>query len=98
MSFRSVFIALTIAFALILSALLIQRALPRVETDQPNADFVKATGRCACWSIFWAILHTAIPSGAWPSWRCNVISGAPLFAPLLLSNLAILGFLGLQCL
>jgi hypothetical protein len=47
MSLRSVFIALTIAFALILSALIIQRAFPRVVTNQPNADFVKATGKCA---------------------------------------------------
>jgi hypothetical protein len=47
MSFRSVFVALTIAFALILGAFLIQRARPRIETDQPNADFVKATGKCA---------------------------------------------------
>jgi hydroxylamine dehydrogenase len=47
MSFRTVFIALTIAFALILAAFLVQRARPRVETDQPNADFVKATGKCA---------------------------------------------------
>jgi len=47
MSFRSVFIALTIGFALILGAFLVQRARPRVETDQPNADFVKATGKCA---------------------------------------------------
>src|SRR5215467_12953269 len=47
MSFRSVFIALTIAFALILGAFLVQRARPRIETDQPNADFVKATGKCA---------------------------------------------------
>ena len=46
MSFRSVFVALAIAFALILGAFLIQRARPRIETDQPNADFVKATGQC----------------------------------------------------
>jgi hypothetical protein len=45
MSFRSGFVALTIAFALILGAFLIQRARPRIETDQPNADFVKATGK-----------------------------------------------------
>ena len=47
MSFRSIFIALVIAFALILSAFLIQRARPRVETEQPNVEFVKATGKCA---------------------------------------------------
>src|SRR5215469_3727359 len=47
MSFRSVFIAITISFALILSAFLLHRARPRVEVDQPRADFVKATGKCA---------------------------------------------------
>ncbi|HEV1994192.1 MAG TPA: multiheme c-type cytochrome [Candidatus Acidoferrum sp.] len=47
MSFRAVFIAIVIAFALILSAFLVQRARPRIETDQPNASFVKATGKCA---------------------------------------------------
>jgi formate-dependent nitrite reductase cytochrome c552 subunit len=47
MSFRSVFIALVIAFALVLGAFLVQRARPRSEVDQPNADFVRATGKCA---------------------------------------------------
>jgi len=47
LSFRSVFIAIVIAFALILGAFLVQRARPRVETDQPNVEFVKATGKCA---------------------------------------------------
>ena len=47
MSFRSVFVALTMAFALILGAFLIQRARQRIETDQPDADFIKATGKCA---------------------------------------------------
>ncbi len=47
MSFRSIFIAITIAFALILSALLINRARPRIETQQPTADFVRASGKCA---------------------------------------------------
>jgi hydroxylamine dehydrogenase len=47
MSFRSVFIAIVISFALILSAFLVQRARPRIETDQPNASLVKATGKCA---------------------------------------------------
>jgi hydroxylamine dehydrogenase len=47
MSFRSVFMALAIALPLILGAFLIQRARPRIETYQPNADFVKATGKCA---------------------------------------------------
>src|SRR5215471_1288940 len=47
LSFRSVFIAILIAGALIIGAFLVQRARPRVETDQPNANFVKATGKCA---------------------------------------------------
>ena len=47
MSFRSVFIAISISFALILSAFLLHRARPRMEVDQPTADFVKATGKCA---------------------------------------------------
>jgi hypothetical protein len=47
MSFRSVFIAVTISFALILGAFLVNRARPRVETEQPTADFVRAGGKCA---------------------------------------------------
>jgi hydroxylamine dehydrogenase len=47
MSFRAVFVAIVIAFALIIGAFLVQRARPRIEVDQPNADFVRATGKCA---------------------------------------------------
>jgi hypothetical protein len=47
MSFRSVFIAVVAAFALIVAAFLINRARPKVETDQPTADFVRASGKCA---------------------------------------------------
>ena len=47
MSFRSVFIAIVIGFALIVSAFLLNRARPRVETDQPSAAFVRASGKCA---------------------------------------------------
>ena len=47
MSFRSVFIAVVIAFALIVTAFLINRARPKVETEQPTADLVRATGKCA---------------------------------------------------
>ena len=47
MSFRSVFIAVAIAFALILAAFLLNRARPKVETEQPTADLVRATGKCA---------------------------------------------------
>ncbi len=47
MSFRSVFIAVTVAFALILAAFLVNRARPKVDTEQPTADFVRASGKCA---------------------------------------------------
>ena len=47
MSFRSVFIAVVVAFALIVSAFLVNRARPRVETDQPSASLVRASGKCA---------------------------------------------------
>src|SRR4051794_32384946 len=47
MSFRSVFVAVVIAFALIVAALLINRQRPRLETEQPNAAFVRASGKCA---------------------------------------------------
>ncbi|HYM26265.1 MAG TPA: ammonia-forming cytochrome c nitrite reductase subunit c552 [Vicinamibacterales bacterium] len=47
MSFRPVFIAVVIAFGLIVGAFLINRARPPVETRQPSADFVRASGKCA---------------------------------------------------
>ena len=47
MSFRSVFLGVVIAFALVLAAFLINRARPKVETEQPTADFVRASGKCA---------------------------------------------------
>jgi hydroxylamine dehydrogenase len=47
MSFRSVFVAVVIAFALILAAFLLNRARPKVETEQPSAELVQATGKCA---------------------------------------------------
>ena len=47
MSFRPVFIAVVIAFGLIVGAFLVNRARPRVETDQPTAAFVRASGKCA---------------------------------------------------
>ena len=47
MSFRSVFIAVVIAFALILVAFLLNHARPKVETEQATADFVRASGKCA---------------------------------------------------
>jgi len=47
MSFRPIFIAVVIAFGLIVSAFLINRARPRAEIDQPSAAFVRASGKCA---------------------------------------------------
>jgi hydroxylamine dehydrogenase len=47
MHFRSVFIAVSIAFALVLAAFLVNRARPKVETEQPSAQFVRASGKCA---------------------------------------------------
>lgn len=47
MSFRSVFLGVVIAFALVLAAFLINRARPKGEIEQPNAEFVRASGKCA---------------------------------------------------
>jgi hydroxylamine dehydrogenase len=47
MSFRPVFIAVVVASGLIVGAFLVNRARPRVETDQPSAAFVRASGKCA---------------------------------------------------
>ena len=47
MSFRSVFLGVVIAFALVLAAFLINRARPKAETEQPTADLVRASGKCA---------------------------------------------------
>jgi hydroxylamine dehydrogenase len=59
MSFRSVFVAVVIAFALILGAFLINRARPKIETEQPGADFVRASGKCAeCHSrLQYSVVH-----------------------------------------
>jgi nitrate/TMAO reductase-like tetraheme cytochrome c subunit len=45
--FRSVFIALVIATALIVSAYLVNSRRPRVVVEQPSAAFVRASGKCA---------------------------------------------------
>src|SRR5262245_1502006 len=47
MSFRSVFLALVIGFGLVLAGFLINRQRPGVETDQPSAAYVRASGKCA---------------------------------------------------
>lgn len=59
MSFRSVFLAIVIAFAMILGAFLVNRARPATETEQPSADLVRATGKCAeCHArVQYAVVH-----------------------------------------
>lgn len=47
MSFKSIFISIFIGTALILSALIINSRRPAVETNQPTAEFIRATGKCA---------------------------------------------------
>jgi hydroxylamine dehydrogenase len=47
MNFRAVFIAVTIATALILAAYLVNSRRPRVIVEQPSAAFVRASGKCA---------------------------------------------------
>jgi hydroxylamine dehydrogenase len=47
MRFRSVFVAVTVSFALILAAFLLNRARPKVETEQPRSELVRASGKCA---------------------------------------------------
>jgi hypothetical protein len=45
--FRSVFIAVVIGSALIIGAFLVNNRRPSVETQQPDAAFVRASGKCA---------------------------------------------------
>ena len=47
MNFRTVFIAIIIATGLIVSAYLVNSQRPRIVVDQPNVDFIKASGKCA---------------------------------------------------
>ena len=47
MPFRSVFLAVTIAGALLMAALLINQARPASEVRQPVPELVRASGRCA---------------------------------------------------
>jgi hypothetical protein len=46
-SFRPIFIAVVIGFALIVSAFLVNRARPPAEVRQPSASLVRASGKCA---------------------------------------------------
>jgi len=45
--FGAVFIAVVIGFALTIGAFLINRARPAAESGQPNAELVRASGKCA---------------------------------------------------
>ena len=47
MNFRAIFIALVIGTGLIVAAYLINSKRPRIIVEQPNAAFVKASGKCA---------------------------------------------------
>ncbi len=47
MRFQTVFVAILVAFALVIGAFLINRQRPKVETEQPSAALVRASGRCA---------------------------------------------------
>ena len=47
MNFRAVFIAIVIGTGLIVSAYLVNSKRPRIVVDQPNADYIKASGKCA---------------------------------------------------
>lgn len=47
MSFRSVFLGVVIAFALVIGAFLVNRARPKIETEQPSAEYIRASGKCA---------------------------------------------------
>jgi hydroxylamine dehydrogenase len=47
MNFRTVFIAIVIATGLIVSAYLVNSKRPRVVVEQPNAAFIRASGKCA---------------------------------------------------
>ena len=47
MSLRHGFIAVAIAFSLVLAGFLINRSRPKIYTEQAGGDFVRATGKCA---------------------------------------------------
>ena len=47
MSFKSIFISVTLAATLITIVLILNAQRPTIETHQPSPDFVRATGKCA---------------------------------------------------
>jgi hydroxylamine dehydrogenase len=46
-SFRSVFVAVVIGTALLVGAFMLNRYRPQIVTEQPTADLVRASGKCA---------------------------------------------------
>ena len=46
-SFKSVFISVFLGAALITVVLILNARRPAMDVDQPSADFVRATGKCA---------------------------------------------------
>jgi hypothetical protein len=46
-TFRAIFAAVAIATSLLVGAFLLHQRRPRVEREQPSADLVRATGKCA---------------------------------------------------
>lgn len=46
-SFRSVFVAVVIGTALLVGAFMINWYRPRIVTEQPTADLIRASGKCA---------------------------------------------------
>lgn len=59
MTFRAVFIAVTIATAMMVSAFVLNRARPRGVTERPTAALVRASGKCAeCHvSLHYSVVH-----------------------------------------
>ena len=47
MMFKSIFISVFLGTALIVAALIFNAKRPAQETEQPKAEFVRATGKCA---------------------------------------------------
>ena len=47
MSFRSVFVAVVIGTALLVGAFMLNWYRPRIVTEQPTAELIRASGKCA---------------------------------------------------
>jgi hydroxylamine dehydrogenase len=59
LSFRAVFIALVIGTSLLVAAFMLNAYRPRVVTEQPTAELVRASGKCAeCYAnLQYSIVH-----------------------------------------